>query len=221
MINLSIFNKKYLISFYNINKKVFLIMTVGGHFNRDMVEGFGFEAFKTASPRQQEEIINEMNIIHMNNDKEELVMSDENVFNLAKSIVIDGKTRVYPTKEQPEIQIGGKRIKALRKKKSVKKCHGGAEKENYITVSTKISKKLSEDFNVPYKPAIMQTMLSIYRKKSSNPVAVQQLKDAEKYIREHKDEFVKRYMEAVEATAKSGGKKIVLKKKTTKKTGKK
>ena len=75
-------------------------MATGGHFNRKMVEGFDFPEFKDADPRQQEEIINEMNIIHMNNDKEDLVMGDRQVFDLAKSIVIDGKTRIYPTKEQ-------------------------------------------------------------------------------------------------------------------------
>lgn len=192
-------------------------MATGGHFNRKMVEGFDFQAFKDADPRQQEEIINEMNIIHMNNDKEDLVMGDKEVFDLAKSIVVDGKTRVYPTKEYPTIQIGGKKITARKKcKKSTttKKQCGGAE--SYITVSTSISKKLVDDFKIPYKPAIMQKMLSIYRKKSSATDAVAQLKDADKYIREHKDEFVKKYEEAVKATEKSGGKKIVMKSKTKK-----
>ena len=65
-------------------------------------------------------------------------------------------------------------------------------------------------------------MLSIYRKKSSATEAVSQLKDADKYIREHKDEFIKKYEEAIKATEKSGGKKIVMKdKKTVKKTVKK
>ena len=32
-------------------------MTTGGHFNRAMVESFGFDSFKNADPRQQEEII--------------------------------------------------------------------------------------------------------------------------------------------------------------------
>ena len=200
-------------------------MATGGHFNRKMVEGFDFPEFKDADPRQQEEIINEMNIIHMNNDKEDLVMGDKEVFELAKSIVIDGKTRVYPTREHPDIQIGGKKITARKKcKKSTttKKQCGGAE--SYITVSTSISKKLVNDFKIPYKPAIMQKMLSIYRTeaKSKAPDAVSQLKDTDKYIREHKDEFVKKYEEAVKATEKSGGKKIVMKnKKPVKKTVKK
>ena len=63
------------------------------------------------------------------------------------------------------------------------------------------------------KPAIMQKMLSIYRTeaKSKAPNAVSQLKDTDKYIREHKDEFIKRYEKVIKATEKSGGKKIVLK----------
>lgn len=197
-------------------------MSVGGHFNRAMVEGFGFEAFATAEPRQQEEIINEMNIIHMNNDKEDLVMGDKEIFELAKSIVIDGKTRVYPTNEKPEVMVGGKKICAKRKAKKSKRQSGGGN--DYIAVSTKICKSLVDDFKIAYKPAIMQKMLSIYRKHSKAESATEQLKDAEKYIREHKDEFVKKYEEAVKATEKSGGKKIVLKKsakKTCKKTGKK
>lgn len=198
-------------------------MTTGGHFNRAMVESFGFDSFKNADPRQQEEIINEMNIIHMNNDKEDLVMGDKEVFELAKSIVIDGKTRVYPTREHPDIQIGGKKLSAKKKckKSTTKKQCGGAE--SYITVSTNISKKLVNDFKIPYKPAIMQKMLSIYRTeaKSKAPNAVSQLKDTDKYIREHKDEFIKRYEEAIKATEKSGGKKIVLKSKSTKKPAKK
>lgn len=198
-------------------------MTTGGHFNRAMVESFGFDSFKNADPRQQEEIINEMNIIHMNNDKEDLVMGDKEVFELAKSIVVDGKTRIYPTREHPDIQIGGKKLSAKKKCKkstSTKKQCGGAE--SYITVSTNISKKLVNDFKIPYKPAIMQKMLSIYRKKSSATEAVSQLKDADKYIREHKDEFIKKYEEAIKSTEKSGGKKIVMKdKKPAKKTIKK
>lgn len=199
-------------------------MATGGHFNRAMVESFGFDSFKNADPRQQEEIINEMNIIHMNNDKEDLVMGDKEVFELAKSIVVDGKTRIYPTREHPEIQIGGKKLTAKKKckkltKSSTKKQCGGAE--SYITVSTNISKKLVEEFKIPYKPAIMQKMLSIYRKKSSATDAVSQLKDADKYIREHKDEFIKKYEEAIKATEKSGGKKIILKSKSTKKSVKK
>ena len=124
-------------------------------------------------------------------------------------------------KEHPDIQIGGKKLSAKKKckKSTTKKQCGGAE--SYITVSTSISKKLVNDFKIPYKPAIMQKMLSIYRKKSSATEAVTQLKDADKYIREHKDEFIKKYEEAIKATEKSGGKKIVLKSKSTKKPAKK
>lgn len=206
-------------------------MTIGGHFNRAMVESFGFDAFKNANPRQQEEMINEMNIIHMNNDKEDLVMGDKEVFELAKSIVVDGKTRVYPTREHPDIKIGGKKVTVIKRgdkmiikqakevknigvkcdKKKTFKCSQSGGAESYITVSTNISKKLVEEFNIPYKPALMQKMLSIYRKKSSATDAVSQLKDADKYIREHKDEFIKKYEEAIKATKKSGGKKIVMK----------
>lgn len=218
-------------------------MTTGGHFNRAMVESFGFDSFKNADPRQQEEIINEMNIIHMNNDKEDLVMGDKEVFELAKSIVVDGKTRIYPTREHPDIQIGGKKANVIKmgnkviikqakgvenisvkcgKVKKTFKCPQSGGAESYITVSTNISKKLVNDFKIPYKPAIMQKMLSIYRKKSSATDAVSQLKDADKYIREHKDEFIKKYEEAIKATEKSGGKKIVMKdKKPVKKTVKK
>ena len=219
-------------------------MTTGGHFNRAMVESFGFDSFKNADPRQQEEIINEMNIIHMNNDKEDLVMGDKEVFELAKSIVIDGKTRVYPTREHPDIQIGGEKANVIKmgnkviikqakgvenisvkcgKQKKTFKCPQSGGAESYITVSTNISKKLVNDFKIPYKPAIMQKMLSIYRTeaKSKAPNAVSQLKDADKYIREHKDEFIKRYEKAIKATEKSGGKKIVLKSKSTKKPAKK
>ena len=78
---------------------------------------------------------------------------------------------------------------------------GGAE--SYIAVSTDISKKLVNDFKIPYKPAIMQKMLSIYRQKSSATDAITQLKDADKYIRKHKNEFIKNYEQAIEATEKS------------------
>ena len=204
-------------------------MTRGGHFNRAMVESFGFNAFKNADLRQKEEIVNEMNIIHMNNDKEDLVMGDKEVFDLAKSIVLDGKTRVYPTRAHPTIQNGGRNESVINMKNKVTikqdkenevenisvKCgkqtktfecplSGGAE--SYITVSTNISKKLVNDFKIPYKPAIMQKMLSIYRQKSSATDAVAQLKDANKYIREHKDEFIKKYEQAIKATEKSSPK---------------
>ena len=158
-------------------------MARGGHFNSAMVYSFGFDSFNNATPKQKEEIVNVMNIIHMNNDKEDLVMGDKEVFDLAKSIVLDGKTRIYPTREHPNIQIGGA--------------------ESYIAVSTDISKKLVEKFKIPYKPAILQKMLSFYRQKSSATDAISQLKDADKYIRTHKDEFIKKYEEAIKATVKS------------------
>ena len=201
-------------------------MTRGGHFNRAMVESFGFNAFKNADPRQKEEIVNVMNIIHMNNDKEDIVMGDKEVFDLAKSIVIDGKTRVYPTRAHPTIQNGGRNESEIRMKNkviikqdkeneveniSVKcgkqtktfKCPLSGGAESYITVSTNISKKLVEKFKIPYKPAIMQKMLSFYRQKSSATDAITQLKDADKYIRAHKDEFIKKYEQAIKATVKS------------------
>ena len=205
-------------------------MTRGGHFNRAMVESFGFNAFKNADPRQKEEIVHVMNIIHMNNDKEDLVMGDKEVFDLAKSIVLDGKTRVYPTRAHPTIQNGGRNESVINMKNKVTikqdkenevenisvKCgkqtktfecplSGGAE--SYIAVSTNISKKLVDELKIPYKPAIMQKMLSIYRQKSSATDAITQLKDADKYIREHKDEFIKKYEQAIKATEKSESKK--------------
>ena len=73
---------------------------------------------------------------------------------------------------------------------------GGAKKNKgstYITESTKISQSLVKDFKIAYKPAIMQKCLSAFRKHSKASDAVGQLKDAEKYIREHKDEFIKMY----------------------------
>ena len=158
-------------------------MSRGGHFNSAMVQSFGFESFDKATEKQKEEIVNVMNIIHMNNDKEGLVMGDKEVFELAKSIVLDGQTRVYPTKAFKCPQSGGA--------------------ESYITASTSISKKLVNDFKIPYKPAIMQKMLSLYRKKSSATEAVEQLKDADKYIRAHKNEFIKKYEQAMKATEKS------------------
>ena len=203
-------------------------MSSGGHFNSAMVHSFGFDSFNDATPKQKEEIVNVMNIIHMNNDKENLVMGDKEVFELAKSIVLDGKTRVYPTKANPNpiMQNGGRKESAIKMKNKViikqdkenkvenisVKCgkqtktfecplSGGAE--SYIAVSTNISKKLVDELKIPYKPAIMQKMLSIYRKKSSATDAITQLKDANKYIREHKDEFVKKYKQAIKATEKS------------------
>ena len=201
-------------------------MTRGGHFNRAMVESFDFPAFKKADKRQQEEIINEMNIIHMNNDKEDLVMGDKEVFELAKSIVIDGKTRVYPTRAHPTIQNGGNKANFIKmgdkvtikqdkenevenisvkcgKQTKTFKCPLSGGAESYIAVSTDISKKLVEKFKIPYKPAIMQKMLSFYRQKSSATDAISQLKDADKYIRTHKDEFIKKYEQAIKATEKS------------------
>lgn len=75
-----------------------------------------------------------------------------------------------------------------------KKMSGGKKSgSNYITVSTNISKALVKDFKLAYKPAIMQKCLSVFRKHSKAKDATEQLKDAEKYIREHKDEFVKMY----------------------------
>ena len=161
-------------------------MSRGGHFNSAMVQSFGFESFDKATEKQKEEIVNAMNIIHMNNDKENLVMGDKEVFDLAKSIVLDGQTRAYPTK--------------------VCKCPQSGGAESYITASTSISKKLVNDFKIPYKPALMQKMLSLYRKKSSATEAVEQLKDADKYIRAHKDEFIKKYEQAIKATEKSSPK---------------
>ena len=220
-------------------------MTTGGHFNRAMVESFGFDSFKNADPRQKEEMVNVMNIIHMNNDKEDIVMGDKEVFELAKSIVIDGKTRIYPTRAHPTIQNGGNKANFIKmgdkvtikqdkenevenisvkcgKQTKTFKCPLSGGAESYIAVSTDISKKLVEKFKIPYKPAIMQKMLSIYRQKSSATDAISQLKDADKYIRTHKDEFIKKYEEAIKATEKSGGKKIVMKdKKPVKKTVKK
>ena len=207
-------------------------MSKGGHFNSDMVRSFGFDSFNNATPKQKEEIVNVMNIIHMNNDKEDLVMGDKEVFDLAKSIVLDGKTRVYPTKANPNpiIQNGGRNESEIRMKNkviikqdkenkveniSVKcgkqtktfKCPLSGGAESYIAVSTNISKKLVDELKIPYKPAIMQKMLSIYRKKSSATDAITQLKDADKYIREHKDEFIKKYEQAIKATEKSESKK--------------
>lgn len=94
---------------------------------------------------------------------------------------------------------------------------GGAKKANkgssYITESTKISQALVKDFKVDYKPAIMQKCLSAFRKHSKASDAVGQLKDAEKYIREHKDEFIKMY----EKEIKDAENKKKTKKSTTKK----
>ena len=207
-------------------------MSRGGHIKSAKKQRIGFESFDKEKKKKKEEIVNVMNIIHMNNDKEDLVMGDKEVFDLAKSIVLDGKTRVYPTKANPNpiMQNGGRKESAIKMKNKViikqdkenkvenisVKCgkqtktfecplSGGAE--SYIAVSTTISKKLVNDFKIPYKPAIMQKMLSIYRQKSSATDAITQLKDADKYIREHKDEFIKKYEQAIKATEKSESKK--------------
>lgn len=93
---------------------------------------------------------------------------------------------------------------------------GGAKKESYITISVNISKKLVKEFKIAYKPAIMQKCLSAFRKHSKATDAVSQLKDAEKYIMDHKDEFIKLYEKEIkEAESKKGTKK------STKKTAKK
>ena len=63
----------------------------------------------------------------------------------------------------------------------------------------------------------MQKCLSAFRKHSKASDAVGQLKDAEKYIREHKDEFIKMY----EKEIKDAENKKKTKKSTTKKTSKK
>lgn len=190
-------------------------MSKGGHFNYNMVNSFNFEEFKNLNDREKEEIVNEMNIIHMNNDKEDIVMSDKKIFELAYDIVHNGNTRVYPTKQNP--QVGGKR-----------------EMNDFMKAQVAFLRKLVKELNVKWYPSVMANIVKECRKKSSSKDSVEQIKDGEKWAFEHLDEVRKLYekyekeMNDKKAKKSSGGKskksstkKPSTKKSTTKKTGKK
>lgn len=68
---------------------------------------------------------------------------------------------------------------------------GGKKKENYITCSTEIGKKISKKYGLEYKPIVLQKCISIIRKKyckSNNTIT--SLIEAEKWMNNNKKEFI-------------------------------
>lgn len=163
----------------------------GGHFDtKDILEID--PSFESLPKEEQEDIFRKINVAYGENHN----ISLKDAYKKAKEQISQfDKPAAAPI-------VGGK------------KANKGS---SYITESTKISQALVKDFKIAYKPAIMQKCLSAFRKHSKASDAVGQLKDAEKYIREHKDEFIKMYEKEVkDAESKKGAKKS-----TTKKTAKK
>ena len=139
----------------------------GGHFDiKDILEIDS--NFNKLSKEEQEDIFRKVNVAYGENHNISL-----------KEAYRKAKEQISQYEKPVSAPIAGG-----------KKVNKGS---SYITESTKISKSLVKDFKIDYKPAIMQKCLSAFRKHSKASDAVGQLKDAEKYIREHKDEFIKMY----------------------------
>lgn len=100
------------------------------------------------------------------------------------------------------------------------------KKESYVSVAAALAKEIVAEFKIEKnRPAVFQKVLSTYRKHSTATDAITQVKDAAKYIKEHKDEFMKDYMAAVDAAeearkAKAAEKKNEPKEKKTRKSKK-
>ena len=190
----------------------------GGHYDNAMISGIDPEYINLTN-KQKEEILIIMNLLHMSNDKEDIIMSDKHIYDVAHSIVVDRNIVKYPSKDDAvkTKDVGTKAIEtksiAARVsggracKKDVKKQCAGCDcgmkgGASYISVSVDIGKKLVKDFKIDYRPAAMAKMLSEYRKGSKAKTAVDQLKDADKAIRADKVNFIKKYNNAIKAMEK-------------------
>lgn len=190
----------------------------GGHYDNAMISGIDPEYINLTN-KQKEEILIIMNLLHMSNDKEDIIMSDKHIYDVAHSIVVDRNIVKYPSKDDAvkTKDVGTKAIEtksiAARVaggracKKDVKKQCAGCDcgmkgGASYISVSVDIGKKLVKDFKIDYRPAVMAKMLSEYRKGSKAKTAVDQLKDADKAIRADKVNFIKKYNNAIKAMEK-------------------
>ena len=190
----------------------------GGHYDNAMISGIDPEYINLTN-KQKEEILIIMNLLHMSNDKEDIIMSDKHIYDVAHSIVVDRNIVKYPSKDDAvkTKDVGTKAIEtksiAARVsggracKKDVKKQCAGCDcgmkgGASYISVSVDIGKKLVKDFKIDYRPAAMAKMLSEYRKGSKAKTAVDQLKDADKAIRADKANFIKKYNNAIKAMEK-------------------
>lgn len=187
----------------------------GGHYDKAMIKTIDPD-YDGLDDKVKEEILIIMNLLHMSNDKEDIIMSDKHIYDVAHSIVVDRKIIKYPSKndavatkdvktkavETKLNTVGGKGCK-----KDVKKQCAGCDcgmkgGASYISVSVDIGKKLVKDFKIDYRPAVMAKMLSEYRKGSKAKTAVDQLKDADKAIRADKANFIKKYNNAIKAMEK-------------------
>ena len=188
----------------------------GGHYDNAMISGIDPEYINLTN-KQKEEILIIMNLLHMSNDKEDIIMSDKHIYDVAHSIVVDRNIIKYPSsKDAVETKIVGTKAVETKLntvsggracKKDVKKQCAGCDcgmkgGASYISVSVDIGKKLVKDFKIDYRPAVMAKMLSEYRKGSKAKTAVDQLKDADKAIRADKVNFIKKYNNAIKAMEK-------------------
>ena len=177
----------------------------GGHYDNAMISGIDPE-YINLTDKQKEEILIIMNLLHMSNDKEDIIMSDKHIYDVAHSIVVDRNIIKYPSsKDATEAKTIVARVAGGRAcKKDVKKQCAGCDcgmkgGASYISVSVDIGKKLVKDFKIDYRPAAMAKMLSEYRKGSKAKTAIDQLKDADKAIRADKANFIKKYNNAIKA----------------------
>ena len=188
----------------------------GGHYDNAMISGIDPE-YVNLTNKQKEEILIIMNLLHMSNDKEDIIMSDKHIYDVAHSIVVDRNIIKYPSSKDA-VKTKDVEAKAVETKlntvsggrackKDVKKQCAGCDcgmkgGASYISVSVDIGKKLVKDFKIDYRPAVMAKMLSEYRKGSKAKTAVDQLKDADKAIRADKANFIKKYNNAIKAMEK-------------------
>lgn len=188
----------------------------GGHYDKAMILSID-PNYTNLSDKVKEEILIIMNLLHMSNDKEDIIMSDKHIYDVARSIVVDRKIIKYPSKddavktkdvEAKAVETKSNTVSGGRAcKKDVKKQCAGCDcgmkgGASYISVSVDIGKKLVKDFKIDYRPAVMAKMLSEYRKGSKAKTAVDQLKDADKAIRADKANFIKKYNNAIKAMEK-------------------
>ena len=188
----------------------------GGHYDKAMINVID-PNYNKLDDKVKEEILIIMNLLHMSNDKEDIIMSDKHIYDVAHSIVVDRNIIKYPTSKDA-VKTKDVEAKAVETKlntvsggrackKDVKKQCAGCDcgmkgGASYISVSVDIGKKLVKDFKIDYRPAVMAKMLSEYRKGSKAKTAVDQLKDADKAIRADKANFIKKYNNAIKAMEK-------------------
>lgn len=178
----------------------------GGHYDKAMIGNIDSNYAKFED-KVKEEILIIMNLLHMSNDKEDIIMSDKHIYDVARSIVVDRNIIKYPSKDDAvktnsNTVSGGKACKKYAKKQCAGCDCGMKGGASYISVSVDIGKKLVKDFKIDYRPAAMAKMLSEYRKGSKAKTAVDQLKDADKAIRADKANFIKRYNNTIKAMEK-------------------